>query len=186
DNIPPAPRGMPQIEVPFDIDANGIVQVSAKDKATGKEQQIRIQPSGGLNEADIQRMVREAQEHAEDDKMRRDMAETRNRGDQAVHEIEKNLKEHGDKVPAGDKSAIESALVDLKDALKNDDVELIKRRTEAAFQASMKLGEAIYRAQSASSGEAGAGPDGGKPADENVVDADYEEVDENKKKGGTR
>jgi molecular chaperone DnaK len=188
--IPPAPRGMPQVEVTFDIDANGIVNVSAKDKATNKEQQIRIQPSGGLSEADIQRMVREAQEHAADDKQRKETAEARNRGDQAVHEVEKALKEHGDKISAAEKAQIETAVSQLRDALKGDDVELIKTRTEAAFQASMKLGEAMYRAQQANAGAPGetgaAGAAGPAPDDANVVDADFEEVDETKKKGGAR
>jgi molecular chaperone DnaK len=183
--IPPAPRGMPQVEVTFDIDANGIVNVSAKDKATNKEQQIRIQPSGGLSEADIQRMVRDAQDHAADDKKRRESAEARNKGDQAVHEVEKALKDHGDKVSAAEKGAIETAVGQLREALKGDDVELIKNRTDAAFQASMKLGEAMYKAQQGADGAApGAGPDGGPGTDgDNVVDADFEEVDENKKKG---
>jgi molecular chaperone DnaK len=184
--IPPAPRGMPQIEVTFDIDANGIVNVSAKDKATNKEQQIRIQPSGGLSEADIQRMVREAQDHSADDKKRKDTAEARNRGDQAVHEVEKALKDHGDKISAAEKGQIETAVTQLREALKGDDIELIKNRTDAAFQASMKLGEAMYRAQQ---GAGGAGPEGApNPGDagENVVDAEFEEVDENKKKGGAR
>jgi molecular chaperone DnaK len=187
--IPPAPRGMPQVEVTFDIDANGIVNVSAKDKATNKEQQIRIQPSGGLSEADIQRMVREAQDHAADDKKRKDTAEARNRGDQAVHEVEKALKDHGDKVSASEKSAIESAVNQLRDALKGDDIELIKNRTDAAFQASMKLGEAMYKAQAAAGGagpDGAPGPDSAGPGGENVVDAEFEEVDENKKKGGAR
>jgi molecular chaperone DnaK len=135
-------------------------------------------------------MVREAQEHAADDKKRRDTAEARNRGDQAVHEVEKALKDHGDKVSAAEKGAIESAVSQLRDALKGDDIELIKNRTDAAFQASMKLGEAMYKAQAAAGG---AGPDGatagspeGGPGGENVVDAEFEEVDENKKKGGAR
>jgi molecular chaperone DnaK len=185
--IPPAPRGMPQVEVTFDIDANGIVNVSAKDKATNKEQQIRIQPTGGLSEADIQRMVREAQDHASDDKKRRETAESRNKGDQAVHEVEKALKEHGDKITSAEKEHIELAVSQLKDALKGDDIELIKNRTDAAFQASMKLGEAMYRAQQASGEGAGPdGPTGPQPGQENVVDADFEEVDDTKKKGGAR
>jgi molecular chaperone DnaK len=187
--IPPAPRGMPQVEVTFDIDANGIVNVSAKDKATNKEQQIRIQPSGGLSEADIQRMVREAAEHSADDKKRRDTAEARNKGDQAVHEVEKALKDHGDKVSAAEKGAIETAVNQLRDALKGDDIELIKNRTDAAFQASMKLGEAMYKAQAAAGGagaDGTAGPNGAGAGGENVVDAEFEEVDENKKKGGAR
>ena len=181
--IPPAPRGMPQIEVAFDIDANGIVNVSAKDKATGKEQQIRIQASGGLNDADIDRMVKEAEEHAADDKVRKEMVEARNAADSLVYTTEKSLKDYGDKVEAADKTAIESALAELKEAMQGEDAEAIKAKTEALSQASMKLGEAMYRAsqEEASAGDgAEAAADGanGASADENVVDADFEEVDD--------
>jgi molecular chaperone DnaK len=194
--IPPAPRGMPQVEVTFDIDANGIVNVSAKDKATNKEQVIRIQPSGGLSETDIQKMIREAQEHSTDDKKRKELAEARNRADAGVHEVEKALKEHGAKISAAERGAIDSAVGAVKDALKGEDVDFIKSKTEALLQASLKLGEAMYRNANAESeaganagGDAGAAPgaaDTGK-ADGDVVDADYEEVDEEKKKkGGAR
>jgi molecular chaperone DnaK len=183
--IPPSPRGMPQIEVAFDIDANGLVNVNAKDKATGKEQAIRIQPSGGLSETEIQRMVHDAQEHSADDKKRRETAEARNRGDQAVHEVEKALSEHGAKIGEAEKGAIAQAVSDLKEALKGEDIDLIRSRTEATLQASLKLGEAIYRAQQG----AAPGPDGAEPkaTEGDVVDADFEEVDEDKKKkGGAR
>ena len=193
--IPPAPRGMPQVEVTFDIDANGIVNVSAKDKATSKEQVIRIQPSGGLSETDIQKMIREAQEHSTDDKKRKELAEARNRADAGVHEVEKAMKEHGEKISAGDRGAIDNAVTAVKDALKGEDADFIKTKTEALLQASLKLGEAMYRSANAESG-AGAAPgaegeapgaEAGGKADGDVVDADYEEVDEEKKKkGGAR
>jgi molecular chaperone DnaK len=191
--IPPAPRGMPQVEVTFDIDANGIVNVAAKDKATNKEQAIRIQASGGLSEADIQKMMREAQEHAGDDKKRRELVEARNHADAAVHQIEKALKEHGDKVGAADKSAIEDAVTAVKDAIKSEDAEVIRAKTDALQQASLKLGEAMYKGMNPEGGAPGGGAagdaGGGASAggDGNVVDADYEEVDdEKKKKGGAR
>ena len=192
--IPPAPRGMPQVEVTFDIDANGIVNVSAKDKATNKEQVIRIQPSGGLSETDIQKMIREAQEHSTDDKKRKELAEARNRADAGVHEVEKALKEHGSKISAAERGAIESAVGAVKDALKGEDADFIKSKTEALLQASLKLGEAMYRSANAESGGAAPGAEGEGPgegatgkADGDVVDADYEEVDEEKKKkGGAR
>ncbi|MCE9524129.1 MAG: molecular chaperone DnaK [Alphaproteobacteria bacterium] len=191
--IPPAPRGMPQVEVTFDIDANGIVNVAAKDKATNKEQTIRIQASGGLSEADIQKMMHEAQEHASDDKKRRDLVESRNRADQSVHEVEKALKEHGAKIAAAERSAIEGAVTAVKDALKGEDPEFIRTKTEALMQASLKLGEAIYKGMGAD-GTPGGDPTGATDgassagaAEGDVVDADYEEVDEDKKKkGGAR
>ncbi len=191
--IPPAPRGMPQVEVTFDIDANGIVNVAAKDKATNKEQAIRIQASGGLSEADIQKMMNEAQEHAGEDKKRRELVEARNHADAAVHQIEKALKEHGDKVGQSERSAIEDAATAVKDAVKGEDAELIRSKTDALHQASLKLGEAMYKGMSpeggapggSSTGDAGGGATAG--GDGNVVDADYEEVDEEKKKkGGAR
>ncbi|HVZ27682.1 MAG TPA: Hsp70 family protein, partial [Rhizomicrobium sp.] len=179
--IPPAPRGVPQIEVTFDIDANGIVSVTAKDKATGKEQQIRIQASGGLTEADIQKMVKDAEAHAAEDKKRREGVEAKNQADGLIHSTEKALSEHGDKVDAAQKTAIENAIANLKEAVKGDDAEDIKAKTNALAQASMKLGEAMYKAQQATGGE-GAAPGGEEPKkDDNVVDADFEEVDENKK-----
>src|SRR6201994_1312516 len=156
--IPPAPRGVPQIEVTFDIDANGIVSVTAKDKATGKEQQIRIQASGGLSDADIQKMVKDAEAHAAEDKKRRESVEAKNQADALIHTTEKAVAEHGDKVDAPIKSAIEDAIASLKEAVKGDDVEDIKAKTNTLAQASMKLGEAMYKAQQAEAG--GAAPDG--------------------------
>ena len=157
--IPPAPRGIPQIEVTFDIDANGIVNVSARDKGTGKEQQIRIQASGGLSEADIQRMVKDAEAHAEEDKKRKAQVEAKNHAEALVHSTEKTLAEHGSKIGDGDRRAIENAIADLKEALKGDDADAITAKTNALAQASMKLGEAMYK-QSAEqpAGDAGAGP----------------------------
>jgi len=183
--IPPAARGMPQIEVTFDIDANGIVNVSAKDKATGKEQQIRIQASGGLSEEDIERMVKEAEENAEADKKKREMVDARNQADSLVNETEKNLKEHGDKVPESDKNKIEVDIEELKKAKDSDNLEAIKSKTEELVQSSLKLGEAIYK-QSPQGGApqpdpSGAEPSSDKKEDDKVVDAEFEEVDENKK-----
>ena len=181
--IPPAPRGMPQIEVGFDIDANGIVNVSAKDKATGKEQQIRIQASGGLSEAEVEKMVREAAEHAEEDKKRKAAIEARNHADSLIYSTEKSLKEYGDKVSAGDKAAIEQAVTDLKGVLDGDDAEAIKSRTDALAQASMKLGEAMYKAQAeAAGGPGGGGGEGPRQSGDGVVDAEFEEVDDDRKK----
>ncbi len=185
DGIPPAPRGIPQIEVTFDIDANGIVHVSAKDKKTNKEQSIRIQASGGLSDADIKRMTEEAERFKDEDTKRRDLVEARNHADQLVAQIEKDLKEHGDKVAAADKSALETALAAAKDATKSDDAEKIKSTTQALMQASMKLGEAIYSSgkQATEGGEPGAqdGAQSGQGGD-NVVDAQFEEVKDDKKK----
>jgi molecular chaperone DnaK len=171
--IPPSPRGMPQIEVTFDIDANGIVSVGAKDKATNKEQNMRIQPSGGLSDADIQRMVKEAEEHAGEDKSRRELAEAKNQGEALVHATEKQLIENGDKIPAADKTAIEQAIAALKTSLETENTSDIAAKTQALVQASMKIGEALY-------GGAGPGGDGGGSGgsdEEGVVDADFEEVD---------
>src|SRR5476649_2074367 len=148
--IPPAPRGMPQVEVTFDIDANGIVNVSAKDKATGKEQQIRIQASGGLSDADIERMVKDAESHAEEDKKKRELVDTRNQAEGLIHTTERSLSENEGKIPAADKRAIEDAVSDLKEALKGDDAEAIKTKTNTLAQASMKLGEAMYKQQARS------------------------------------
>jgi molecular chaperone DnaK len=191
--IPPAPRGVPQVEVTFDIDANGIVQVSAKDKATGKEQQIRIQASGGLSEADIQKMVKDAELHAEEDKKKRELIDARNQGEALVHSTDKHLKEFGDKVSPTEKSAIEGALEALKEALKGEDVEAIKNKTNELAQAAMKLGEAMYKAQQAEAQAGagatagGAGPESGAANEakgEKVVDAEFEDVtDKNKKTG---
>ena len=177
--IPPAPRGMPQIEVTFDIDANGIVNVTAKDKATGKEQQIRIQASGGLSDADIERMVKDAEANAEADKKRREVVEVKNQGESLVHSTEKSMVEYGDKVPAADKTAIETAMTALKTALEGEDVEGIKARTTELMQASMKLGEAMYAASQAAGPDAAAAEHAEKKDD--VIDADFQEVDEKKK-----
>jgi molecular chaperone DnaK len=179
--IPPAPRGMPQIEVTFDIDANGIVNVTAKDKATAKEQQIRIQASGGLSDADIEKMVKDAEAHAEEDKKRRELVETRNQGESLVHSTEKSLKEYGDKVSESDRQGIETAIDALRQALAGEDPEVIKARTTDLMQASMKLGEAMY--QAAQAGEAGGEqPAGDEAPKDDVIDADFREVDEGDKK----
>ncbi len=180
--LPPAPRGVPQIEVTFDIDANGIVSVSAKDKATGKEQQIRIQASGGLNDADIEKMVKDAEAHASEDKKRREAVEARNHADGLIHSVEKNLGEFGDKIPADQKSQIENDIKALKDMLESGDGEVIKAKTEALTQSSMKLGEAMYKAQQEAGVQPGADAASSASAnDETVVDADFEEVDGDKK-----
>ena len=171
--IPPSPRGMPQIEVTFDIDANGIVNVSAKDKATSKEQQIRIQASGGLSDADIQKMVKDAEANAEDDKKRRAAVDAKNHGDALVHSTEKALAEHGSKVGDDERRAIEDGLSDLKEALKGNDAEEIKTKTSTLAQASMKLGEAMYTQQA----EADAAKDAEK---DDIVDAEFTEVDDDK------
>ena len=171
--IPPSPRGMPQIEVTFDIDANGIVNVSAKDKATGKEQQIRIQASGGLSESDIQKMVKDAEANAAEDKKRREAVDAKNHADSLVHSTEKALAEHGSKVEESERRAIEDAVSDLKEALKGDDAEAIKAKTNTLAQASMKLGEAMYKQQA----ESDAAKDAAK---DDVVDAEFTEVDDDK------
>ena len=180
--LPAAPRGMPQVEVTFDIDANGIVNVSAKDKATAKEQAIRIQASGGLNDKEIDRMVKDAELHAAEDKKRRALVEARNHAEALVHATEKQLKEFADKVTADDRTAIEAAIQAVKDVNDQDDVEAIETRTEALTQVAMKLGEAVYKAQqeSAAGGTGEAPPSGG--GGEKVVDADFEEVKDDKKK----
>jgi len=184
--IPPAPRGVPQIEVTFDIDANGIVSVSAKDKATGKEQQIRIQASGGLSDSDIERMVKEAEANAEADKKRREMVEAKNHAESLVHQTEKNLSEHGDKLGAQEKGEAEAAIAAVKSALEGTDAEAVKSATERLSQAAMKIGEAMYKAEAAQAQAAGApggdaGPHAGGPKDDKVVDAEFEDVDEKKK-----
>jgi molecular chaperone DnaK len=179
--IPPAPRGVPQIEVAFDIDANGIVNVSAKDKATGKEQQIRIQASGGLSEADIEKMVKDAESHAEEDKKRKAAVEAKNHAEALVHSTEKALSEHGSKIGDADRSAIENAMADLKEALKGDDADAIQQKSNTLAQASMKLGEAMYKQQQESAA-AGAGetPPGAEEKKEDVVDAEFTEVNDDK------
>jgi molecular chaperone DnaK len=180
--IPPAPRGVPQVEVTFDIDANGIVNVSARDKGTGKEQQIRIQASGGLNDADIEKMVKDAEAHADEDKKRRALVEARNHGEAMVHSTERTLAEHGAKVSAADKSVVEAAIADLKTALAGEDVEAIQAKTNALAQASMKIGEAMYQSSQEGGGD-DAGPSGGDAKQDDVVDADFEEVrDDDRKK----
>lgn len=180
--VPPAPRGVPQIEVTFDIDANGLVNVSAKDKATGKEQQISIKASGGLDDNEIDQMVKDAEAHAEEDKKRKESVEARNQAESLIHTTEKNLTEHGDALGAEDKGEIEKAINELKSALEGDDLdpEDIKAKTDALMNASMKLGEAMYKAQQESAG-AEAPQQEDAPADDGVVDADFEEVDPDKK-----
>ncbi|MCP5365760.1 MAG: molecular chaperone DnaK [Hyphomicrobiales bacterium] len=185
--IPSAPRGMPQIEVTFDIDANGIVNVSAKDKATGKEQQIRIQASGGLADSDIEKMVKDAELHASEDKLRREKVEARNQADATIHATEKELKEYGDKISAEDRTAIEQATAELKTAMEGDDVSAIQQKLEVLTQSRMKLGEAMYRAAQAEDGpsegaSAEGATSGGSSGGEKVVDAEFEEVDPDKDK----
>jgi molecular chaperone DnaK len=174
--LPPAPRGVPQVEVTFDIDANGIVNVGAKDKATNKEQSIRIQANGGLSDADIDKMVKEAEANAESDKQRKALIEARNAADSLIHSTEKSVAEFGDKITTGDRGAIDSALADLKSVKDGEDAAAITAKTQALMQASMKLGEAMYAAQQA---EAAAGEGGHK--DDGVVDAEFEEVSDDKK-----
>ncbi|MGO7732612.1 molecular chaperone DnaK [Rhizobium johnstonii] len=180
--LPPSPRGMPQIEVTFDIDANGIVQVSAKDKGTGKEQQIRIQASGGLSDADIEKMVKDAEAHATEDKKRREAVEARNQAESLIHSSEKSLKDYGDKVSEADRTAISDAIAALKTASEasEPDADDIKAKTQTLMEVSMKLGQAIYEAQQAEGGAAG---DASAESGDNVVDADYEEIkDDDRKK----
>jgi len=189
--IPPAPRGVPQIEVTFDIDANGIVNVSAKDKGTGKEQQIRIQASGGLKDEDIDQMVKDAEKFAEEDKKRRAAAEAKNNAESLIHSTERQLAEHGDKVSAEVKTEIETALAEAKTAVEGGDADQMTEKTNALTQAAMKLGQAMYEAQQqqagaapegeAAAGEAGDGAAGEQPAEEEVVDAEFSEVDDEKK-----
>ncbi|MEK9947210.1 MAG: molecular chaperone DnaK [Alphaproteobacteria bacterium] len=182
--LPSAPRGVPQIEVTFDIDANGIVNVSAKDKGTGKEQQIRIQASGGLSDADIEQMVKDAEAHSAEDKERRELVETKNQAEAVIHTTERNIKEHGDKVTDSDKAAIEAALDELRAVKDGDDKDEIQKKTEATITASMKLGEAIYKEQAEADGAEAAAQDGADAGlgDDGVVDADFEEVDDDDKK----
>ena len=175
--IPPAPRGRPQIEVTFDIDANGIVNVSAKDKASGKEQTIRIQASGGLTEADIQRMVKEAEAHAEEDKRRKELVEARNRADSTIYAVEKSLKEAEGRAPANLKTEIEQAVSALRDAIKGEDVQRIRQATERLNQSAMRVAEARSRSTAQAGGPAGAQAQ----SDPNVVDAEFEEVDRDRK-----
>src|SRR5688500_17232367 len=176
--IPPAPRGVPQVEVTFDIDANGIVHVSAKDKGTGKEQQIRIKASGGLNDSDIDHMVRDAEKFAEEDKKRREAAEIRNNADSLVHATERQLEENADKIDAGLKSEIEAALAAAKAAVESGEVEAMTQKTQALTEVAMKMGQAIYEKEQAAAASPGAEP--ASTGDEDVVDAEFSEVDENK------
>ncbi len=187
--IPPAPRGTPQIEVTFDIDANGIVNVSAKDKSTGKEQQIKIQASGGLSDEEIDKMVKDAEANAETDKKKREEVDVKNQADSLVFQVEKNIKEHGDKISAEDKSKIEADLKDLKEALEKNDAEVIKQKTQDLTQSSMKMGEAMYKDQQSTEATGAEQPQQENKSDENkneddVIDADYEEVDDDKKASG--
>jgi molecular chaperone DnaK len=179
--IPPAPRGVPQIEVTFDIDANGIVNVSAKDKGTGKEHQIRIQASGGLSDADIEKMVKDAEANAENDKKRRALVEAKNQAEALVHSAEKSLKDYGDKVTEADRTAISDAIAALKTAAEGDDVATIEAKSQSLAEASMKLGQAMYEASQKEAAEADAKADAAKSG-EDVVDADFEEIDEDDKK----
>ncbi|MEC9343110.1 MAG: Hsp70 family protein, partial [Pseudomonadota bacterium] len=181
--IPAAPRGVPQIEVTFDIDANGIVNVSAKDKGTGKEQQISIKASGGLSDEEIENMVKDAESHAEEDKKKREAVEAKNQAEALIHSAEKSLAEHGDKVSEEDKAAIEQAVTDLKASVEAGEPDDIKAKSEALATASMKLGQAMYEAAQAAEqaeGEAAAAQDAAK--DEDVVDADFEEIDDDEDK----
>jgi len=183
--IPPAARGTPQIEVTFDIDANGIVSVSAKDKGTGKEQKIQIQASGGLSEEEINKMVKDAEANKEADKKKREDVDARNQADSIVFSTEKSLKEHGDKVSAEEKKAIETGVADLKEALKGANIEDIKKKTQNLIQVSMKLGEAIYKSQQKDQpkdDKANKDPKDKSNEKENVVDADFEDVKEDKEK----
>jgi molecular chaperone DnaK len=189
--LPMAPRGVPQIEVTFDIDANGIVNVSAKDKATGKEQQIRIQASGGLSDSEIEKMVKDAEAHAAEDKKRKELVEAKNHAEGLLHTTQRSLTELGDKVAQADKSTVETAMADLKKALESEDIADIQSKTNGLAQVAMKLGEALYKSQQGAQGQPGGpgGPDaaggdaGGQQAgSDQVVDADFEEVrDEDKK-----
>ena len=180
--LPPAPRGTPQIEVTFDIDANGIVNVSAKDKGTGKEQKIQIQASGGLSEEEIQKMVKEAEANKEADKKKRDSVDARNQADSLIFSTEKSLKEHGDKISTEEKKAITDGIADLKKSLEGTDIEDVKKKTQSLIQVSMKLGEAVYKSQQTPGADKAEETKGSKPDDkENVVDADFEDVKEKEK-----
>ena len=183
--IPSAPRGVPQIEVTFDIDANGIVSVSAKDKGTGKEQKIQIQASGGLSDEEINKMVKDAEANKESDKKKRETVDVRNQADTIIHTTEKQLKEHGSKISEADKKAIETGISDLRNALKGTDTEEVKKKTQTLVQSSMKLGEAVYKSQQKDTGKKGAQQSKSSESKvkdkDNVVDADFEEVKEDKK-----
>jgi len=185
--IPNAPRGVPQIEVTFDIDANGIVSVSAKDKGTGKEQKIQIQASGGLSEEEISKMVKDAEANKEADKKKRETVDVRNQADTIIHTTEKNLKEHGSKISDTDKKAIENGISDLRNTLKGTDTEEVRKKTQNLIQASMKLGEAVYKSQqkdatgkNAQQNQSSGDKNQNNKDKDNVVDADFEEVKEGK------
>ena len=180
--IPPAPRGVPQIEVTFDIDANGIVSVHAKDKGTGKEQQIKIQASGGLSDADIDQMVKDAEQFAEEDKVRREAAEAKNNAESLIHSTESQLREHGDKIDAGLKSEIEAAVAEAKTAVEGGEPAAMTEKSQALAQVAMKLGQAIYEKEQQSAASPGADDDAGAAkSDEDVVDAEFSEVEDDKK-----
>ena len=181
EDIPPAPRGMPQIEVTFDIDANGIVSVGAKDKGTGKAQNITIQASGGLSDEDIEKMVKDAEANAEADKERRELVETRNQAESLLHSTRKSLEEHGEKVDPSTVEAIEFAMQPLEEALKGEDTGKIKSGIQNLTEAAMKLGEAIYKASQEEAGDAGA-DEGPRSVDDDIVDADFEDLGDNKRK----
>jgi molecular chaperone DnaK len=180
-DIPPSPRGMPQIEVAFDIDANGILHVSAKDKATGKENKIKIQASSGLSEEEIQKMVKDAEVHAEEDRKALELVNARNQCEALVHSIKKSLSEHGDKLDAGEKDKIEAAIKDAEVALKSDDKAAIEAKSQALAQTSQKLGEKMYAQAEAANEKAAPGAKAETKADDNVVDAEYTEVKDGKK-----
>ena len=183
-DIPPSPRGMPQIEVAFDIDANGILHVSAKDKATGKEQKIKIQAATGLSDSDIEKMVKDAEEHAEEDRKFDELVKARNQGDAMIHATEKSMKEMGDKVEPDEKTAIDAAIADLREALKTNDKEAIDEKTQALTQASGKMAEKMYAQQPGAEGQPGEQAEqdaSAKPEDDNVVDAEFEEVKDDDK-----
>jgi molecular chaperone DnaK len=182
-DIPPAPRGVPQVEVTFDIDANGILNVSAKDKATGKEQSIVIKASSGLSDDEVEKMVKDAEAHADEDRKFQELVSARNQADNMIHATEKSLSELGDKVEAAERAAIESAVSDLKEALKGDDKDVIEKKTQALAEASGKLAERMYQQQGpeGAEGAPGAEAEGASAADDDVVDAEFEEVDDNKK-----
>jgi molecular chaperone DnaK len=184
EDIPPSPRGLPQIDVTFDIDANGIVNVSARDKGTEKEQRITIQASGGLSEGDIERMVKEAEENAEADKKRKELVEARNQAESLIHATEKSVTEHGDKVDEAAREAIAAAVTDLKSVIEGEDTEAIQTKAQALAEASMKLGEAIYKAQAeeeAAAEEAEPTDEGAAEEGDDIVDAEFEEVEDDKK-----
>jgi molecular chaperone DnaK len=181
EQIPPAPRGVPQIEVTFDIDANGIVAVSAKDKGTNKEQKITIQASGGLSDSDIEKMVKEAEENAEADKARRELVEAKNQAESLIHGTEKSVKDHGDKVDPTTIEVIELSIKTLKEAMEGDNAEKIRARSQDLTEAAMKLGEAIYKAQAAEAEAGPSGPSASGPEDD-IVDADFEDLGEDKNK----